>query len=122
MTLKSYHIAFMGAGVGLVWAIMLAHAWNKPQPGACVVHAAEECAKHEHCKILFIRYNEIEMGHAMCIYIENGSAFAWDWRGPVELDIPDMATDAKSVAIWLTVIAPPLPNLTVRSAAFEFEK
>lgn len=111
-----------------VWAVFAERAnydahQHQKQPGACVVHAAEEAAKHADARILLIRYNEIAIGHAYCVYREGGRTFAWDWRGPVELAIPDTADDAESTARWLTVIDPPLDEpLTVRSAAYEWTK
>lgn len=91
-------------------------------PGACVVHACEECAKHTDARILMVRYNECALGHAYCVYTENGRLFAWDWRGAVEMDTPDYADNAPNVAMWLTIIDPPIetPPLTVRSAAYEW--
>ena len=93
-----------------------------PAAGACVIHACEECAKHDSARILMVRYNECELGHAYCVYEEGGYTYAWDWRGSVRLETPDYATDAPSMAMWLTIIDPPIeqPPLTVRSAAFEW--
>jgi hypothetical protein len=118
----------------LIWFLMVVlilvavraaqeHAEQHRQPGACVVHACEECAKHADARILMVRYNECVLGHAYCVYTENGQLFAWDWRGAVAMDsIPDYANDAVSVAMWLTIIDPPIetPPLTVRSAAYEW--
>jgi hypothetical protein len=101
--------------VGREWKLV-----RKPQAGACVVHAAEECAKHADAKILMVRYNEVAEGHAYAVFREGGYTYAYDWRGPVVLDTPDLAMDAKSVAVWLTMTNPPLPGLTVKSAAYEW--
>jgi hypothetical protein len=113
-----------GCAIWIIVALLILNEWRferKPQPGACVVHACEECAKHVSARILMVRYNEVDEGHAYCVYDEAGRTFGWDYRGAVELDTPDMATDAESVAVWLTVIDPPLPRvLTVRSAAYEW--
>ncbi len=59
--------------------------------------------------------------HADCIYRDQwGEIVAWDIRGPVVMDaIP--YDNAEAAAEWLTVIAPPLPHLTVRSAAYEWK-
>jgi hypothetical protein len=97
--------------------------WFEKPAGACVVHACEECAKHADAKILMVRYKECELGHAYCVYTESGQLYAWDWRGRVAMDtIPDYADDAYSVAMWLTIIDPPVeaPVLSVRSAAYEW--
>lgn len=110
----------------MVWTVFVGirsdrERQRQPQPGACVVHAAEEAAKHADARILLVRYNEVALGHAYCVYREGGQLFAWDWRGPVALDTPDAADDAMNAAIWLTLIDPPLDEpLTVRSAAYGY--
>ncbi len=104
---------------GAIWAD---RQWPEPpKAGDCVVHACEECAKHLYARILFVRYNENVPGHAYCVYWENGETFAWDWRGAQLLEMPDGAMDARSVAIWLTVTNPPLENLSVKTAAYEWQ-
>jgi hypothetical protein len=72
--------------------------------------------------VLIVRYNEIPAAHAYQIFRDGNYTYAYDWRGSMILDTPDMAEDAMSVARWLTVINPPLDvPLTVRSAAYEWK-
>lgn len=78
--------------------------------GACVWHAAETAGDFEHADILLVKYKDMPVGHAYCIFHDQGKRFGWDWRGSTQVK---ENADAMELARELE---PPIPNLVPESA------